>query len=107
MQYELNSDGTRNTQYRPRILLEETTFNSVHYNPFDSHNHGLYVADHHLHQCWRNHTSDHVNTIVQGGRVHHVRPADHTMHDPRYQLYGKGQKSANGRSYHYRRLHAT
>ena len=106
MQVELNQDGTRNTQYRPRILLEEQTYNNVYYNPHDSHNHGLYLADHHLHQCWPSHTADHVNKIVQGGRVHNVRPPDHTLQDPRYQIYSKGAFKGTGKSNFYRRLHA-
>jgi len=104
MQVELNPDGTRNNQYRPRILLEEQTFNNVYYNPFDSHNHGLYAADHHMHQCIVNHTSDHINKIIQGGNVRSIRPPDHTLHDPRYQLHGKGV--SNNKSNYYRRLHA-
>lgn len=109
MQYELNQDGTRNTQYRPRILLEESTFNSVHYNPFDSYNYGLYHADHSLHESWTRHTSNHINGIISGGKVRHVRPPDHLIHTSQpYQLYGtNGERDQyKGRGL-YRRLHAT
>lgn len=107
MQVELNPDGTRNTEYRPRILLEETTYNNVLYNPHDSHNYGLYQSDHHLHQSWVGHVADHVDALAPGGSVENVRPLDYTMQHPVYQSYAMGAAPQSNRAHMYRRLHST
>jgi len=64
MQHEINlSDGRRNRQFRPYIFGEETTFNTVMYNPFDSHNHGLYDSDHHVFERYDSHVANHFDLI--------------------------------------------
>ena len=107
MQVELNPDGTRNTQYRPHILLEETTYNTVLYNPHQSHNYGLYQDDPHVYQPWVEHVTDRVNKLTRSGYLQDVSPPDNTLQTPQYQNYASAPaRNSVGSTRMYRRLHA-
>lgn len=111
MQVELNPDGTRNTQYRPRILLEDTTFNSVLITPHESYNYGLYDRDGvQPYQSWVGHVSEYTSKLAQDAQSGNVmgtaHPAAPRFQNPLYNNHASGV-SRSGASHLYRRLHST
>ena len=61
MFHELNPDGYRNREYRPYILGEDTTYNTVLYDPYRTYNNGLYKTDYHVLQSYEDNVEKYFN----------------------------------------------
>lgn len=87
MQHELNSDGYRNREYRPYILGEDTTFNTVMYDPNRSYVSSLYISDYQTLQPYEDNVNQYFN--LPRAQAPDIRPravpgegAQYNLHSP-------------------------
>ena len=106
MQVLVEPDGRRNRQYRPYIFGEETTYNSVLYDPFRAPHYGLYDGPQGIFQNWRAHVSDYVTEVQQERSGYKPRNDAEIFAQYPYENHAVSH-SADGRQRLYRRLYAT
>lgn len=84
MQHELNPDGYRNREYRPYILGEDTTFNTVMYDPNRSYVSSLYTSDYQTLQSYEDNVKQYFN--LPRAQAPDVKPRDtlsqYNLHSP-------------------------
>lgn len=89
MEHLLNADGTRNRQYRPYILGEETTYETSGYNPFVPVDYGLYSGPQPIYRSARGDVIMTTNNLKVGDSLVGKKPILHPVHPSRHYSYGR------------------
>jgi hypothetical protein len=84
MFHELNPDGYRNREYRPYILGEETTYNTVMYDPYRTYNNGMYRTDTHTLESYEHNVKQYFDLPRNTPTIQNMQSPEITLRQ--YQL---------------------
>ena len=76
MFHELNPNGYRNREYRPYILGEETTFNTIMYDPYRNYISSMYRSDTHTLESYEDNVKNFFNLPRNLPTVQNMRSPD-------------------------------